>query len=374
MQAPMAGGATSAALVAAASKSGCLGSIGAGYTAPSDLRRLIYDVREEIGTNRPFQVNLMVPGRPVIDRPQIQRMLLRLKPYYDELGLALPGEPSADPSPTLFQEQVSVLLEERAPVVSFVFGIPPDDVLSALRANGAFLFGTATSVDEGTQLQARGLDAVVAQGGEAGGHRGSFTDVHSPVAMPLDDLLPQMTSALSLPVIAAGGIMTGGQITGAMRAGAAAVQLGTAFLDTHESGVAGVYKKAMLGAADDNSKSRTGCSDAAASNDIGANRDSTATADATELTRAFTGRWARGLCNRFLSDFRECTYGDIPDYPLQNALTAPLRKAAAAQGRPELLSLWAGTGHGLCRSESVADLVQRLNSEYQEAIGSTALR
>jgi nitronate monooxygenase len=232
-----------------------------------------------------------------------------------------------------------VVLEERVPVFSFTFGLLPPEDLRALRAAGAFVMGTATSVREARALEAAGVDAIVAQGGEAGGHRGTFLGPPERALTGTLALVPQVVDAVSLPVVAAGGIMDGRGVAAALALGARAASLGTAFLACPESGASRPYKDALL---------------ARAGGD-----------DATAITRAFTGRWARGLRNRFLE---ELDGAPVLPYPLQHALTADLRREAAKAGKPDLLSLWAGQGAPLARARPAAELVRDVARETEEAL------
>ena len=332
-QAPMAGGMTGVALVSAVCNAGCVGSVGAGYMQPEQLRSLIRNIR--VRTVSPFNVNLMVPGNPRFCIQQIERMAKRLQPYYAELGITPPTLPNEDTSNALFEEQFRVVYEEKVPIVSFVFGIPSKQKLQDLKAQNVLVIGTATTLAEGQLIEEAGFGAVVAQGAEAGGHRGTFADQNEPTLIDLHDLVPSLVKNLHIPVVAAGGIMDGRDIMAVLAQGAAAVQMGTAFLVTDESEATTVYKSALI-----HSQERV-----------------------TTLTRAFSGKWARGLVNRFTEEMSSLPYNDIPDYPIQNALTTPLRKEAAHQSQSDFLALWAGTGHARCRQESVKQLVGRLVRE-----------
>ncbi len=208
-----------------------------------------------------------------------------------------------------------------------------------------FLVGTATTVEEALALERAGVDAVVTQGSEAGGHRGTFSGSFESGMVGTVALVPQVVDAVTVPVIASGGIMDGRGIAAALALGASAVQMGTAFLTCSEAGVADVYKAAILASHEDD----------------------------TRLTRAFSGRPARGIVNRFMNDMENTDFRDaILPFPLQNALTRPLRAAAAKQGRAEYLSLWAGQGLRMARRQSAADLVARLTKETTETLGRLA--
>ncbi len=338
-QAPMAGGPSTPALTAAVSAAGGLGSYGAGYLPADALREAIRATRAL--TDRPFCVNLFAPEpeRPAPAPDEVARALAPLAPFRTEVGLpaaapASPGQP--------FREQLRVVLEERVPVFSTTFGaLSPEDV-AALARSGAFVMGTATSAREARALEATGVHAIVAQSGEAGGHRGTFLGpVEGGLAGTLS-LVPQIVDAVRLPVVAAGGIMDGRGVAAALALGASAAALGTAFLACPESGASRPYKEAIL-----------------------ARRD----ADETTLTRAFSGRWARGLRNRFTEALAAAPA--LP-YPLQNSLTADLRREAAKAGKADLLSLWAGQGVALARARPAGELLRAIVREAEEAVARLA--
>ncbi|MFN7570187.1 MAG: NAD(P)H-dependent flavin oxidoreductase [Betaproteobacteria bacterium] len=329
---PMAG-VTTPALVAAVGDSGGLGLLGCGMMQPAAIEQAIAQTRAL--TRKPFGANLFITPQPQPDPAQIERMQRRLAPYYAEFGLPLPALPErAAPD---FAAQFDAVLEARLPVFSFTFGLLDRARLDALHARGTFVIGTASCVAEAKLLAELGCDAVVAQGAETGGHRGTFAVPFEQGLVGLFALLPQMAAAVEVPVIAAGSVMSGAQIAAALLLGASGVQLGSALLATPECGTSAAYKAALAQATD------TG----------------------TQVTRSFSGRPARGLRNRFMQEVGET---DIPDYPLQNALTAPLRAAANAQGRGEFVSLWAGQGAALARAEPTAAVMSRLIEEFDALV------
>lgn len=332
LQAPLAG-ADSAALAIAVSKAGGLGAIAGAYRTPAQIRDVAAEVRA--ATDAPFSLNLFAPqpARPEPDNMDAARA--RVAGYYLELGEPVPGD--LEEAGFQFEGQLAAVLETGAKLVSFTFGIPPREAADAIKARGILLAGTATSVGEAKALAASGVDAIIAQGSEAGGHRGSFPDVQGGHAIGTMALVPQIASAVDVPVIAAGGIMDGRGIAAAVALGASAAQLGTAFLACPEAGIADVYRQAIL----------------------------EADADDTRITRAFSGRAARGIVNRFMREVDAA--GDILPFPLQNALTRSLRKAAGAADRPEFLSLWAGQGLGLARPCSAGELMEDLIAGTEEA-------
>lgn len=328
VQAPMAGVA-SPELAAAVSRSGGLGSLGAGYMAPDAIRDAIREVRQR--TDRAFAINLFVPGpEPARGEPEALRDLLR--PLYAELGMALPRtEPAPLPA---FAEQARAVLGEAVPVVSFTFGIPEAGWLRAFREQGSLLVGTATSADEAAALEQAGIDVVVLQGAEAGGHRGSFLPGSDDPPRPLSPLLMEAGARVRLPLVAAGAIMTPADVREMLEAGAAAVQCGTAFIPCRESAAPLAYKEAVL-----------------------AGRG-----EQTTITPVISGRPARGLRNRLI-EVLERRADALPGFPRMNGLTAPLRREAGRLGRADLMSLWAGTGCHLARRLPAADLVENLTGD-----------
>jgi nitronate monooxygenase len=339
----MAGGADTPALVAAVSEAGGLGSIGAAYLTPEQIAASCAAIRAK--TQRPFGINLFVPlSDPVAD--DMRAAVAQVAPFFEELGLPAPEPPS---HPTWnFEAQVAVALGCGASVVSFTFGLFPPAARDAVKARGLTLVGTATTVNEAIALERAGVDAIVTQGSEAGAHRG--TDASGLDPGPFDAamigtlaLVPQVVDAVRVPVIAAGGIMDGRGIAAVLALGAGAAQLGTAFLTCDEAGISEAYKRAIFDAREDD----------------------------TRVTRAFTGRPARGIVNRFMNEVEAAAVRDalvVLPFPLQHTLTRPLRVAAAKAGRPEFLSLWAGQGLRLARRGSAAALMAALVEETDVAI------
>lgn len=336
--APMAGGPSTPELAAAVSNAGGLGSVAGGYLPPEGLRDVIRRTRTL--TARPFAVNLFAPvPRETPATADIDRARRAVAPFRAELGLPDAGPPGPLPS---FDEELRVILDEGVAAFSFTFGALSSEDVAALARSGAVVLGTATSVREARALEAAGCHAVVAQGGEAGGHRGTFLGPLERGLAGTLALVPQIVDAVKLPVVAAGGIMDGRGIAAALALGAQAVSLGTAFLACPESGASRAYKEAILAPADD---------------------------DPTTLTRAFSGRLARGLRNRFTEEMER---GPVLPFPLQNALTQDLRREAAKAGKAELLALWAGQAVGLARARPAGDLVRDLVRETEEAVARLA--
>ena len=339
IQAPMAGGATTAELVAAVSNAGALGSLGGAYLDPTELETAIRQIKKL--TDRPFAVNLFAPcAEPVLHENQIRSAIAATKCYRQELSIPDPRvEP---PFSQKFEEQFAVILQERPAVFSFTFGVPGQKCLEECRKLGILTFGTATTPEEGLILEQSGVDVVVGQGAEAGAQRGTFSSEQADLFIGLAALIPALVNCLRVPVIAAGGIMNGQGIAAALAVGAQAAQLGTAFLACDESGISKAYRRALL--------------DPAASK-------------VTRLTRAFSGRWARGLQNRFIVEMASKENAILP-FPAQNAFTQDIRKRAAELGRSDYLSLWAGQGVRLIRAMSAEKLVSTLFQETLDAVGA----
>jgi nitronate monooxygenase len=335
VQAPLAGGGDTPELVAAVCNAGALGFIGAAYLTPPQVVETARAVRAL--TSRPFGINLFVPP-PAPDEPDdVGHALRAVAPFFAELGLPAPDRPRL--AAHAFDEQLAAALESGAAVFSFTLGMLPAPAIEAIKARGMFLAGTATTVAEARALERSGVDAVVVQGSEAGGHRGTFAAPFDSGAIGTMALVPQAVDAVAVPVIASGGIMDGRGIAAALALGASGVQMGTAFLTCAEAGVPPAYKDAIL----------------------------TASEDATRLTRAFSGRPARGIVNRFMTEIDQVPESILP-FPFQNALTRPLRTAAAKAGRAEFLSLWAGQGVRLARRQPAGALVARLATETRAAV------
>ena len=325
IQAPMAGGISGARFVAEASRAGALGSVGAGYLSGAAILESARGVRDAGGDA--FAINLFIPPSQTPDAEQVVKAKAALRSCYAAAGVTMPEQFAPLPS---FDEQFEAVLEARPAVFSYTFGRLPRDRMDACRARGIALVGTATSVAEAQALAEDGVDAVVLQGEEAGGHRGSV-DPLAP-GMALDALLAACRQVVSLPLIAAGGLMDGADMARVMRAGAAAAQLGTAFLRCPEADTAAVWKQRLAEAAP----------------------------GATGVTRAVSGRWARGLANAWMD---ERAPKDIAPYPEQHRLTSPLRKGAGADWK----SLWAGTGAHRSREMPVAELVRTLEEEWKDS-------
>ncbi len=335
IQAPMAGGATTPELVAAVSNAGALGSLAAATLSPAAIADGVQRVRAL--TSQPFNVNLFILDEPTPDQTELAAAQARLNPFRTALGLP------AAPVPTKFcennQAQIAALLALAPPIVSFTFGVLDTATVAQFRQKGSFVIGTATTTAEAKAWEAAGADAICVQGIEAGGHRGTFLGDFEQAGIGLMALIPQVARAVNVPLIAAGGIMDGRGIAAALILGAQAVQLGTAFLCCDEAGIHPGWKQRIAHTSD----------------------------DGTRLTRVFSGKYARGIVTDFMQQLRPFEH-QMPDYPIQNALTADIRKAAAKQDQLEMMSLWAGQGAGLARPMPAALLVQTLMDELTIAL------
>ena len=326
--APMAGGAGTPELVAAVSNAGGLGSWGGAYSTPQQILDAAKQIRAL--TSKPIGLNLFAggyePQRSVDPAP----MLALVARAHAELGLPPPLLPPNPESP--FEDQLAAVIEARPAVFSFTFGIPDADALARLRKAGIRTSGTATTVEEGQKLEAAGVESIVAQGEEAGAHRGTFLASFKASMTPMRALTRNLLKAVSIPVVASGGIMDGREIAELLAFGAAAAQLGTAFLPCPECGVPRVYKDAIMAAR----------------------------SDTTVITRAFSGRAARGLRNVFIDRVDEDA---ILPFRQQNDLTRPMRGEAGKQGNANYMSIWVGRGVARARQMPAAELVKTLVAE-----------
>lgn len=324
--APMAGGPSTPELAAAGTDAGGLGFVAAGYLgADAFADRLGAAMRLASG---PIGANLFVPG-PDTGSPEIvERYAAQLAPDAERYGAAV-GTPRIDDD--AWQGKLDVLLDLRPAVASFTFGLPTVEEIARLRGAGITVAGTVTTVAEAREAADRGVDVLVAQGPAAGGHRGTFDSQARPAEQSLDDLLASIVATLDLPVVAAGGLMTAADIARVRRAGAVAAQLGTAFLLADEAGSSPVHRAALV------SPEFT----------------------ETVVTKAFSGRFARGLRNRFVDDHD----AQAPlAYPQVHYLTSPLRVAAVRAGDPHGTNIWAGTGFRLAEPGPVAAIIEKLTS------------
>ncbi len=329
-------GACTPELVAAVSNGGGLGSLGAAPMKPKVLRAQIQKIRAL--TDRPFNINLFAPQSEQFDAGAVPGEAARklLEKYHEELELGELPTPVGIFGPA--EEQLKVLIEEKVPVISFHFGIEAHHV-EAIHAAGLNVICSATTVEEAVHLESLGCDAVIAQGAEAGGHRGTFIGAFQNALIGTMALVPQIVDAVSVPVIAAGGIMDARGIVACKALGASGVQMGTAFLGCPESGIADVWREQLR-----------------------ASSPSRAT-----VTEVMSGKPARGLSNRYIEDMEALEDGPMP-YPLQYALSGAIRRKAVEQGNPDFLAMWSGQGVSMLKEMAAADLLRTLVKETQELL------
>jgi NAD(P)H-dependent flavin oxidoreductase YrpB (nitropropane dioxygenase family) len=310
LAAPMAGGPTTPDLVAAAARAGSLGFLAGGYKAPALLQQQIAQVREQTPT---FGVNLFAPNPVPVDPAEFRRYAAAVQAEAGQYGLRL-DEAGPVEDDDAWAGKVDLLVSDPVPVVSFTFGLPGRPVITALKRAGTLIVQTVTSVEEARLAAEAGADALAVQALAAGGHSGTLTPQQVPAAVPLPALAAAVAEGTRLPVVAAGGLSTPAEVAAVLHGGADAVMVGTALLRSDESGASAVHQAAIA--------------------DPGRGP--------TVLTRAFSGRPARGLANTFTQRYSELA---PLGYPAIHHLTSGLRKAAAAAGNPELVNLWAGTGY-----------------------------
>ena len=339
IQAPMAGS-TNPELVASVSNAGALGSFGAAATPPDQLKKIIGAIREL--TNQSFNINLFSANTENFDRharpgPQLAERLQAYHNQYD-LGKVPDPEPMFGPA----DSQLDVLCEEAVSVISFHFGVDKATVDRA-HQSGAKILCTSTTVDEAKLLEQVGVDAIIAQGTEAGGHRGTFTVDYQHALIGTLALVPQVVDAVTVPVIAAGGIMDARGMVASLALGASAVQMGTAFLGCTETPITKTWLESLK----------------------------SADADATTVTEAISGKPARGIRNRYIDEIESLDEPLLP-YPAQYSISRNLRKAAAENDDPSFMSMWAGQGVGLFQEQPASDLVNQLVSDSERLIKQLA--
>lgn len=334
IQAPM-GGVATPRLVASVSNAGGLGSLGAAYMSAKEIKESIREIRDL--TDQPFAVNLFSCAAGPKDLKQIHDAQRFLDRYRKELGI--PSEiPDFSKLPEFF-EQFEVILSEKVPVFSFTLGIPPLPLLQSLKKQRTVIMGTATSLDEALLLESNGVDAVIAQGVEAGGHRGTFLDPANDPMLGLSTLVPLFAHSLQIPVVAAGGIMNGDGIASVLALGASAAQLGTAFIACPESGAPRCYKDTLLHPL----------------------------AAETIITSVFSGRPARVVRNKFIKEMQD-HQAPIASFPYQNMLTRDIRTVAAKMNRSDLVSLYAGQNYPLITNLPVSEIIPLLVEQTVGAI------
>jgi nitronate monooxygenase len=330
--APMAGGGSTPALVAAVSNAGGLGFLAAGYLSADAVRDQIHATREL--TDRPFGLNVFVPEMSDADSAAVDTYAARLRAEAERYGVPL-GDPTGGDDD--WANKLILLADEHVPVVSFTFGCPEPAVIAEVKGHGSEVLVTVTSADEARQAVAAGADGLCVQGHEAGAHRGTFTN-ESIDQTGLLPLLRKVSAVVDVPLVATGGLSHGRDVAAVLVAGASAAQLGTMFLLCPESGANPLHLAAL------------------AAGDI-----------TTAVTRAFTGRPARGLANRFLLEHSAAA---PPAYPHVHQLTRDLRRA----GDPQAMSLWAGQSYEFARPLPAAALVRELAADARSALAAAARR
>ena len=340
VQGPFGSGLSAVDLVVAVSEGGGLGSFGVHHLDGAGIRAVDAQIRAR--TSRTFALNLWIPlgdsDDPQMTEAQWKAAVELLRPYFDELRVPLPARPVR--FGPRYQEQIETLLELRPPVFSFVFGVPDAAVLDRCRSLGIATLGVATTPAEATALENAGVDMIVASGFEAGGHRASFLREPEDCLTGTMALIPQVVDTVKIPVLAAGGIVDGRGTAAALKLGASAVQIGTAFLACQESNATPLHREKLF----------------------------STDARRTTLTRGFTGRLARSIHNEFIDALR----GKEPvlaPYPVQAWLTAQLKSAALAANRADVISLWSGQGAPLLKHRHAAELLRALVTETDAILG-----
>jgi nitronate monooxygenase len=331
VQGPFGGGFSTARLTAAVSNAGGLGSFGAQGQPAARMSEIVRDIRAL--TDAPFVVNLWVSthdaGATTVSREQYEAALLPIRSRLEELGVPPPTYPfTAWPS---FIDQVTALIAARPPIISFIFGVPPADVVASCRAQDIITMGVVTTPQEAVAIEEAGVDVVIASGFEAGGHRASFLRPAEASLTGTFALVPQVADAVKIPVVAAGGIADARGVAAALTLGAHGAQLGTAFLACEESNAPQIHKEALH----------------------------TATAGQTALTTGFSGRLARGVRNALADLYADPAVPRLP-YPLQGQIVGALRERAIAAGRSDLISLWSGQAAPLLHHRRAAELFDEL--------------
>ena len=336
IQAPMAGNATPA-LAIAVSNAGGLGGLGCSFMSAAELRATAAELRA--GSNRSFNLNFFAHPEPKEDAAIIASTRTLLRPFYEELGLAEVPDQGLAPCNTFGAAALDVLLDIRPKAVSFHFGLPPIEMVRALQDAGIVILCSATTVAEARLLAAAGVDAVIAQGWEAGGHRGTFHVSADDFGVGTMALVPQIVDAVTVPVIAAGGIGDGRGIAAAFALGASGVQMGTAFLSCPEANISEAERTALRNARDDE----------------------------TGLTKAFSGRPARAKTNRYIETMAK-QHARLPDFPAMYAFSSPLIEAATAKGNEEFQFILYGQSAALNRERPAAELLTMLVDEAQRIL------
>ena len=334
IQAPMAGASTPQ-MAAASANAGCLGSLGCAMMSAEVYQETYAQTRAL--TNGALNMNFFCHDEPTIDGRKVEQVIEIIQPFYKEFGLA--EIPEAVPTHFPFADELADAVLKTSPnIVSFHFGLPDQSIVEALKNKGILILCSATTPSEARDLEARGVDAIIAQGWEAGGHHGYYLKDKT-AAIGTIALVPQIVDAVKVPVIAAGGIADGRGIAASLALGAAGVQIGTAFLTCEESSVPQAHQESLM-------------------NSDGSN---------TTLTKVFSGRPARGIQNRYI-DALEGIEDDLPSFPIMNTLSGPLRKTSATSNSPDFVAQWSGQAVGLNRRTTVDDLIENLIKETRAVI------
>jgi nitronate monooxygenase len=335
-QAPMAG-ATVPELVLAVGRAGALGGFGFAYTEPAAMREAVEKVRKSADV--PIHINLFVERpAPPVSKEALAEAVQRVRPFYEALKLPIPETLPPPYCPDL-TAQVEMALSLRPALLSFQFHPFAPEVLREAKKLGIPVGGAATTLEEAERIDALGADFIIAQGAEAGGHRATFADMSEPGLVGTLALTRLIVKRCKAPVAAAGGIMDGAGIAAVLALGAQAAQMGTAFLATPESGAPGEHKRALK----------------------------TLIANGTAVTRQFSGRWARGIRNRFIDEM-EARPGPLLQFPSQHKLTVPLRAESNKQGTPDYVALWAGQAYPLATEAPAGELIARWMAEAREIV------
>jgi nitronate monooxygenase len=336
IQAGMAGGATTVELVVNVSEAGALGTLGAAYMKPEDIRKTIRKIKER--TSKPFAVNLFCTSMRD-DFTNLKEVDSILQVFREKLGIIQKEELRTVDT---FEEQFQVLLEEEVPIISTAFGLLSPEKVEKLKSLHIKIISMVTTVKEAILAEENGVDIIVAQGSDAGGHRSTFNIEDQPNGANIGtfSLIPQVVDSVNIPVIAAGGIMDGRGMLAAMALGAQGIQMGTQFLPCKESGIHHAYKNALYAS----------------------------TEESTVITKSFSGRPARGIKNEYITAFENSGVSPLP-FPSQNTITSAIRKAAAEQNNPEFMSLWSGQGTRLLKKDQTArEIVEEVIREWREAL------
>jgi nitronate monooxygenase len=327
LAAPMAGGPSTPSLVTAVAEAGGIGFLAAGYKTPEAIADEIASVRS---AGVPFGVNVFVPNPVAMDIEEFRRYANLIQPDASVYGLDLTGSDPVEDDDH-WADKIGLLVDDPVPLVSFTFAVPDRHVVEALQRVGTVVMQTVTSPTEALRADAAGPDMLVVQASAAGAHSGTFTPQRIPPVVPIIELVRAVSRVVDVPIVAAGGLSTSSDVAGVLRAGATGAMVGTALLRTDESGASEVYK-----------------------NTLGYPRRGE-----TVVTRAFTGRPARAIRNRFVDLYDRWAPSG---YPAVHHLTSPLRRAAASAGDPERINVWAGTGYRLAAAEPAARVLARLSS------------